>query len=270
MEAKNICIQQKIILLSGQKLKSKKTSILLTLQKGKEQFQIRIRYGMQKLSGYAKVVIVLTELDEVGPQDFNLLAELKWKKNLIINPYTKNKKLLTFAALTQDEVLLLLPMEPYNYPYKKPGEGALFIHLSLDEIDKLLSEKLTILPEAKGFATYMGDRAIENANLLTHIFKFTGPKSLSFLDLTNSQRSLSRQTARKENVLCRRSRQINSQEQILLRFNKSTIKAQKSGEAILVFKYSSQALKIINKQVEKLQKSNSGLLFTTFSELDVF
>ena len=88
------------------------------------------------------------------------------------------------------DVLVELPMEPTAYPYVRPGPRALFIHHDGDAIGRILRERLDAHPRAVGFATHVGDRAIENGALMGHVLGFVAQRELIFLDLTGSPRSL--------------------------------------------------------------------------------
>jgi polysaccharide deacetylase 2 family uncharacterized protein YibQ len=99
------------------------------------------------------------------------------------------------ASTDRRDVLIELPMEPAAYPVVKPGPRALFIHHDKGEIERILRERLDLNSEAAGFATRLGDRAIEHPSLTDNLMGFMAARGLLFLDLTGSPRSRTSQAA---------------------------------------------------------------------------
>jgi polysaccharide deacetylase 2 family uncharacterized protein YibQ len=99
------------------------------------------------------------------------------------------------ASSDRRDVLIELPMEPAAYPVVKPGPRALFIHHTQGEVERILRERLEGNPDAAGFATCLGDRAIEYPELMDYVMAFTADRGLLFLDLTGSPRSRASQAA---------------------------------------------------------------------------
>ena len=130
-------------------------------------------------------------------------------------------------------------MEPASYPYIKPGPRALFIDFSRDQAEEVLRERLDAYPEARGFATVLGDRAIENPQLMESALGFIASRSLVFLDLTASPRSLTTAISVKTGAesFAARVQEGNSdailQAELLRRVNL----AKKSGEGVWLVKH---------------------------------
>ncbi|MFC1583921.1 divergent polysaccharide deacetylase family protein [Fibrobacterota bacterium] len=271
LELTRICRHYKTKIVRGRRLSTRNARIVYDLENYGESFQLHIRHGSSVLPGRYKIAIIFTQLDSLGREDFERLAKTSWKKSLVVNPVSGNEKLLVFAnRVSRDEILIALPMEPFHYPYKNPGQGALFIHHSQKEVDKLLKEKLAVLPASAGFSSLYGDRAIENKNLLANIFRFCHQKSLGFLDLTGSQRSLSIQTAREHQVLCRYGREIKPSTNVADRLSKKIISAGRYGESILVAAYSRAGLRSLNRYIKKTNLKKEGIVLVNFSELDIY
>jgi polysaccharide deacetylase 2 family uncharacterized protein YibQ len=269
LEINRICKHFNIHILRGTVLRSQSTAIAYKLKNGDEEFLLRLKYRSTVLPGSIKIALVFTQLDGFSQKDFILLANTNWKKTLVINPYSPNQKLLAFVNnLTTDEIYISLPMEPFHYPYQNPGKGSVLIHQSQNEVEKLLNQKLVILPTATGFTSFMGSRAIENRELLERIFRFNSERNLGFIDITGSSRSLSIQIAREFEILCRQTAELKPSRNPVNELITKTAAARRYGEAVLVTQYSRSNLKTLNRYIKGGSLRNKGIKLVTFSELD--
>ena len=98
------------------------------------------------------------------------------------------------------EVMLHTPMEPQGYPAVNPGEDALFVEYSDQEIRRRLDEFLAYLPHVTGINNHMGSRFTEDARALTPVMKSLQEKGLFFVDSRTTGRTLAAETARRYNV----------------------------------------------------------------------
>ncbi|MCD6451612.1 MAG: divergent polysaccharide deacetylase family protein [Acidobacteria bacterium] len=80
------------------------------------------------------------------------------------------------------EVMLHLPMEPVGYPEKNPGEGAIFIDMSPEEVRWTIEDDLLTVPYAVGVNNHMGSRATEDRDLMRIVFEVLKEKRLFFVD----------------------------------------------------------------------------------------
>jgi polysaccharide deacetylase 2 family uncharacterized protein YibQ len=215
--------------------------------------------------------VIITRLDSIKQEDLIFLSGLKWRKNLVINPFSENKGLMLFAETAEnDEILIRLPLEPAAYPLKNPGKGTLLISHSEKKVFSLLSEKLTLLSNGKGFATTFGSRAIENREILRNIFRFCAKHRMAFLDLTGCQRSLSTQTAQAAGVLCRKSIEFRGTADLTGQLTAKIYSAKKTGESLIVLRYSRNSIRILNRVISDALKRDKGLVLKVFSELDLY
>jgi polysaccharide deacetylase 2 family uncharacterized protein YibQ len=98
------------------------------------------------------------------------------------------------------EVMLHTPMEPQGYPAVNPGEDALFVEYSDQEIRRRLDQFLAYLPHVTGINNHMGSRFTEDARALTPVMKSLQEKGLFFVDSRTTGRSLAAETARRYSV----------------------------------------------------------------------
>lgn len=150
---------------------------------------LRLVLGQAVSAGSYRMALVITEIGRAGEADRRAWLAFAEAVTLVVPD--------TLALEAREggnrDVLVELPMEPAAYPVVKPGPRALFIDDSREEIEGILRERLESNPEAAGFATKHGDRAIESPALMGSVLEFTASRRLLFLDLTGSPRSLAPQ-----------------------------------------------------------------------------
>lgn len=232
---------------------------------------LRLTVGKGIIPGAARMAIIVVTLDSVSDADAKKLLASRLPLTLAV-PVDSDGVAARWKNLPFDKKALLeLPMEPSKYPYVRPGPGALFIHHSEKEIEKLLVERVKLYPEARGFATTFGDRAIENRPLVTSVFKFAREKSLLFFDLTASSRSLTNsvalQTAAEAYTV--RIQEPNDEVKVESELLRRCDLAGRTGEGVWVLRYSPQLTDLLEKLLAKNQAhfAELGLQWVTVDGL---
>ncbi len=232
---------------------------------GGAMLYLRLEFGAAYLPGTARLAIVFTGLDSLGESDWATMDKAPWKKNLVINPYSEESRTGALRhRAAHHELILELPMEPTAYPYVNPGKNALYIHFTQEEVDRTLISALEKLPAAKGFVSRFGDRAIEHRPLLEKLFRTLAHRNLLFIDLTESPRSLALQSAVEQGAVCKVAWERKRLDELEAEFNKKTIAAQKTGEAVMVVRYSPRSFAKLNTlyhdHLERLQTQGIALV----------
>ena len=91
-------------------------------------------------------------------------------------------------------------MEPKAYPKYNPGDDALFVSMTAEEIKKRVAENVAKIPEAIGVNNHMGSKFTGYApgmNIALAEFKRHG---LFFLDSLTTSKSAARASARKADI----------------------------------------------------------------------
>ncbi len=152
---------------------------------------LRAALATPALRGAVRLAVVVMGLDTVSADAARRLLACPFPLTLVVNAESSGVSPRVWTPLPEDkELLTRLPMEPSAYPYVKPGPGALYIHYSRSEVNRVLDAKMRASPRSRGFATRLGDRAIENRPLMLSLLEYTAHRHLVFLDLTASPRSL--------------------------------------------------------------------------------
>lgn len=143
-----------------------------------------------------KVVIII---DDIG-YDRRIamaLAELDDNITFSILPFapfgrTISKRLHAKGA----QLMLHLPMEPFEYPEVNPGPGAILSSMSPDTLMAQLEKSINDIPHVVGVNNHMGSKITTNADQMNQIFTVLKKKNLFFIDSRTAPRSQCRAAAR--------------------------------------------------------------------------
>lgn len=143
-------------------------------------------------------------IDDIGydPAPVHKIVQLDIPITLSILPHCPySRKAAAEAALNGLEVILHLPMEPYEYPEKNPGEGALFTHMTKGELIDLLEEDIEAVPAILGVNNHMGSLFMESEDKLTIVFSELKKRNLFFVDSYTTSNSMGRRVAKKTGIV---------------------------------------------------------------------
>jgi polysaccharide deacetylase 2 family uncharacterized protein YibQ len=120
---------------------------------------------------------------------------------LAFAPYAPDLERLTARARGDGhEVLLQVPMEPFDYPDNDPGPQTLLTTLGADQNVDRLQWLLSRMQGYVGIANYMGARFTASEQSLAPVLRETAKRGLIYLDDGSSPRSLASQIAGANNL----------------------------------------------------------------------
>ena len=150
--------------------------------------------------GRPQVALIMDDLGN-GYAPFRAVLEMNVPMTLSVLPRRPQSGKMAQEAVSRGmEVMLHLPMEPWGYPDKHPGLGALMFAMSHQEVEQVLLEDLRDLPEAKGVNNHMGSRFTEDRDRMGQVMDLLAPRGLYFVDSLTSPSSLGFQLARDRGV----------------------------------------------------------------------
>lgn len=94
------------------------------------------------------------------------------------------------------EILLQVPLEPFDYPSNDPGPGTLLTTAGPDTNMANLHEAMASITNYTGIMNYMGGKFLADANAIEPVMRDIGKRGLLFFDDGSSARSLSGQMAK--------------------------------------------------------------------------
>ena len=183
--------------------------------------------------------LVCIIIDDFG-YDYHVAADfvaLKSEITFSILPHSPFR--YEIAELAHDEhmeILLHLPMEPFNYPKADPGPGALFQNMAPDQLISQLNQNLESVPYIAGVNNHMGSKITSNEPQIHQIFSILKKQDLFFIDSRTTNKSICRSAARlfrlpfaeRSVFLDNRQDKVEIQKQLI----KLVEMAEKKGEAV--------------------------------------
>jgi polysaccharide deacetylase 2 family uncharacterized protein YibQ len=133
--------------------------------------------------------------------------------SFVFNPYAQDLAAQVERARTVGhEVLLGLPMEPFDYPASDPGPYTLLTSLNEQENVRRLDWALARVPGYIGFANLMGGKYTSSPDHMRSVASLLKSRGLMFLDLRTAPRSVAARVVRDAGgVYAFANRQIDAQ-----------------------------------------------------------
>jgi len=148
-----------------------------------------------------RVAIVLGGLGISANVTDQAIENLPGPVTLAFPPYgAEVDRAVTRARAEGHEVLLQVPMEPFDYPDNDPGPQTLLTSLSADQNVDRLHWLMSRFQGYVGIANYMGARFTTSAQALAPVLKETAKRGLIYVDDGSSPRSLADQMAGANNL----------------------------------------------------------------------
>jgi polysaccharide deacetylase 2 family uncharacterized protein YibQ len=150
--------------------------------------------------GLPKIAIVI---DDLGYDRNTTLGFISLDAALTLSflpnaPHSRELALL--AKEKGHEVLLHLPMEPYNYPQTDPGAGALLVSMDPETIRRTVEKDISDFPFVSGANNHMGSRFTEHRDQMAPVFAALKKRNLFFLDSLTTPHSAGPDLAREWGV----------------------------------------------------------------------
>ncbi|MCC8953470.1 divergent polysaccharide deacetylase family protein [Bradyrhizobium sp. Pear77] len=137
------------------------------------------------------VAIVVAGLGVGAAKTANAIMKLPPAVTLAFTPYGADPGKLAERARTQrHEILLQIPMEPFDYPDNDPGPQTLLTTLSSEQNLDRLYWHLSRLQGYAGIANFMGARFVATDPVMQPIVREAAKRGLSFFDDGSTPRSV--------------------------------------------------------------------------------
>ena len=142
----------------------------------------------------AKVPVVSVVIGGLGvgaAKTSDAIMKLPGAVTLAFTPYGADpSKLAERARAQHHEILLQIPMEPYDYPDNDPGPQTLLTTLGPDQNLDRLYWHLSRLQAYVGIANFMGTRFIATEQVMQPIVRDAAKRGLAFFDDGSAPRSV--------------------------------------------------------------------------------
>ena len=211
-----------------------------------------------------KVAIVI---DDMGRDISKLteLSELDSAINIAILPHLKDSKAIADETHERGwNVILHLPMEPQNIEKHNPGEGALLVSMTGEELRNTIRSDLESVPHAIGINNHMGSRFTEDEALMKVVMSAAKEEGVFFLDSKTTAKSVGEKLAQKMGVKTA-SRSIfldNSQDKEYIRgqIEELISVAKKNGTAIGIGHPHPETISVLIEKEADFEREGIGLV----------
>gem|GEM_PF-499005 len=216
-----------------------------------------------------KVAVIMDDLGE-DQRAFKLLLEMRIPITLAILPVgAQARRMAEEAKASGLEVMVHLPMEPKDYPSKKPGPHALMVSMDNQETAKLIASQLDQFPLADGANNHMGSKLTEDPHRMSILMDMLAKRSMYFVDSLTSPNSVAYSMARQKGLIAfRRDLFLDnsrSPDRIKEQFQALTSLARKRGYGLAICHPYPETLALL-PELYKLSRSQ-GISWVKVSQL---
>jgi polysaccharide deacetylase 2 family uncharacterized protein YibQ len=207
-------------------------------------------------------------VDDLGYQ-YRPVRDLIWSDfplTIAVLPFqTFTKRVADEVLASGKDLMLHLPMEPFKYPKKNPGKGALLASMTPAEVLDQLKENIQALPGGlKGINNHMGSRFMEDEERVAVVIREIQRRGLFFVDSLTTNRSKGRRLSNFYSLpmLSRDIYLDNDQqtERIRRQFGKLIAIAKKRGWAIGICHPYPETISVLMKVLPELEKEGVKLV----------
>ncbi|MFQ5841183.1 MAG: divergent polysaccharide deacetylase family protein [Thermodesulfobacteriota bacterium] len=217
-----------------------------------------------------RVAIVIDDLGSSRKRT-RALIDLDASLTLSFFPLSRNSRALAQEASEKGkEVMLHMPMEPYGFPEKNPGKGALLMNMNERELHQRIEENLEALPFVKGVNNHMGSRFMEDDQRVSIFMEELRKRELYFLDSRTTAKTLGYRTAKKLGIKTGQRNLFldnNSNDETEIRRNIQELAkvAKAEGKAIAIGHPHPSTIKSLREMIPRLRES--GIEIVPLSEI---
>lgn len=152
-------------------------------------------------SGLPRVALIVSGLGVGSKFTADAIAKLPGQVTLSFTPYGSDvARAVGKARETGHEVLLQIPMEPFDFPDNDPGPQTLLTSLTVEQNLDRLYWLMSRFPGYVGMSNFMGSRFTATEASLTPVIKEAVKRGLIYFDDGSATRSLAAQIAGANNV----------------------------------------------------------------------
>jgi polysaccharide deacetylase 2 family uncharacterized protein YibQ len=142
------------------------------------------------------VAIVVSGLGVGAAKTVDAIMKLPAAVTLAFTPYGSDpSKLAERARAQRHEILLQIPMEPFDYPDNDPGPQTLLTTLAAEQNLDRMYWHLSRFQGYAGIANFMGARFVVADNVMQPIIREAAKRGLGYLDDGSAPRSVAPQLA---------------------------------------------------------------------------
>lgn len=144
-----------------------------------------------------RIAIIIDDLGnnlDIGKRFASIEASI----SLAVLPHTPHGRQIAKLAMENGhEVILHVPMEPYDYPETDPGPGTLLSNMSPEKLIETLEKDLASVPQAIGISNHMGSKLTADPAMMEPVMKYLKDHDLIFIDSLTAPNTVAYSVAKK-------------------------------------------------------------------------
>jgi polysaccharide deacetylase 2 family uncharacterized protein YibQ len=173
---------------------------------GARPAQVYARPAPASAKGRPRIALVLGGVGLNDSTTTNAISRLPGEISLAFAPYGQALKgQIAKAREAGHEVLLQVPMEPFDYPQTNPGPQTLTLEAGATQNLERLHWVMTRAPGYVGIENFLGARFTADEGAITPVLKDLAERGLIFVDDGSSARSIAPAIAASLNLSVRRA-----------------------------------------------------------------
>lgn len=179
---------------------------LLTFQdsNSKQKYVLELFYKRNEDLDCKQSKVLAIIIDDFGNYKGKLLTDFAKTNSAVcfaIMPGTPHAtEAMKIAKQYGHESIIHVPMEPVNYPRENPGDDAIFIQLSENEVSRRIERFINQLPDCIGINNHMGSLATTYEPTMQAVMQTLRKNNLLFVDSRTSSGSIAYKVAQKNLV----------------------------------------------------------------------
>jgi len=148
-----------------------------------------------------KVCIIVDDFGYINGPLLTRFLELDKNIAFSILPGLENSiSTMKKARQAGHEVLIHVPMEPESYPKDNPGQNAILVNMTNDEISKQVDNYIYQLNLAIGANHHMGSKAAADTRVATAVLDRFKQEGMFYIDSYTNDKSVIEKIARAKNI----------------------------------------------------------------------
>ena len=138
-------------------------------------------------------------------------------------------------------------------------------HTPPEDVERLLSEALDVLPHCRGMNNHMGSRATEERDLMLQVAHFLRGRGMYFLDSRTSDKTVALEMMRRAGVPATERHVFldNEEDETYIRrqLDLAVAKARKKGFAVAIGHFRPHTLRVLAKSLPSVRESGVKLVY---------
>lgn len=210
----------------------------------------------------ASIMSIAFQVTRLTPELIVALNDLEFPYDLLITPFGMGKEFFPdLDRVKNKELVLWLLMESQSLDSRHNKLRPIRIHHTEQQIENVINEAKTLVPEAKGIATRFAEQAVEHKQLLQAVLTPAKEQSLWFMDLSMNQKSKVKDACKDISMKCKILSPYNPSNSALDDYIKQRLRgAARSGMSAMILPLSKESIAKVKAIKAKAESQGTSIV----------